>query len=1825
MKHVSAAVAVLVFVGASASQAAFSGYYRIAARHSGKVLNVTGQSTADGAAVIQWPYTAAAPANDEWELVDSGSGYHRVVNRHSGKVLTIAGASTANGGAAEQRTWATANHQMWQVTDLGTGFHRLTARHSGKVLDVNGASTADGAVVQQWTSGSGTNQQWQITAVGGTSLDGPGLSKITFSSSEVFTPISILPAVNMAGLLRGHGLATMHKGWLATAPAADSGKAGGGFAFWDVSNPRSPVMIASRSVPSLREQHGFARTAPGAYAGDYCVLQSGTGIEFWDWTDVRNPVLLNAMALPGVAFSDYAVGSWWLAWQAPFVYVAGSGNGIFVVDATDPRNPTLVKQIPTSQIGGFRIHPIFVVGNLLVATSADFSGTSTGILTMDISDPRNPTVIKTQKDGFPVFYSGFFNGNLLFGLGFRDHQLHVWDLTNPATWPKIGAIGGMDRPAYATVQDGHAFIGDEKNFVKINFTANPMTIVGRGTSGITDRSEDIATPLGNIVLMSNDHPTGSAIIPHKTTPDNTGPSVTMVNPANNATGQRVTSRVGITLSDWPELRSVNNTTFIVRPVGGSALAGKYSGEQGILNFWPNQALTAGTTYEVVIPAGGIKDFSGNGVPTQFISRFTTAGTSPTPTPTPTTPSVTPTPTPTPVTATPTPTPTPTSAGGPPSVDARVNGPAPVNTSIGFDVSSSSGGSLTYSWDFGDGTPATAFSASSAASHTYANPGHYSVMVTARNSFGDASSLFTQPIHNPLTASKPSASSPIALDASRNRVWTVNPDSDTVTAIDTGTHAKVLERTVGTNPRTVGRAPDGTIWVVNQGTATISVLAGDTGTVVATITLPYASQPYGLAFAPDGSAAYVTTQGSRQLLKLDPSTRAIVSTLSLGYPARGVAVSHDGARIFVTRFVSPASRGEVVEIAGSTFTVTRTIALALDPGPDGNTSGRGVPNYLSALAISPDNRQLRVPSKKDNTVRGQFRDGQPLDFETTVRTILSYVDLGTNSENLGLRVDFNDRDMAQAVIYSPFGDYVFVATQGTNTVEVLSAYDNRLATGISETDLGLAPQGLVLSADGKKLFVQNFMSRSVSIFDVSGIVDSSTNLYTKLAEVDTVTTEKLSASVLKGKQIFYNAADPRMSLNNYISCASCHLDGGSDERVWDFTDRGEGFRNTVNLHGRGGLLHGNVHWSANFDEIQDFENDIRNAFRGTGLMTDAQFNTGTRSSTLGDPKNGVSPDLDALAAYVTSLNDAGRSPFRGSSGAMTSDGVAGRALFNQLRCASCHAGPEFTDSQSGIRHDVGTLKASSGGRLGGTLDGIDTPTLNGVWETGPYLHDGSSSTLLHVLTTANTGGLHGNVGSLTATEQQQLVAYLQQIDETESASAPSELFVARLDGGQEVPPVATSARGQAKIVVLSDGVTALVSLQMQGVTAQTMAHIHGPAAAGANAGVLFTLPNGAFTDHQITVSAQNVADLRAGLLYVNVHTSANTAGEVRGQLRNANVPQPLPTSPTPIGPTPTPTPTPTGGGFVEITPGAGSVTASTSDGNVPGNTVDNDLATRWSGNGDGAWMQYDLGVTQTVAFVKIAVYNGNARQNHFDLQLSTNGTSWTNVLTGASTSGTTTLEETHDFADQPARYVRYVGHMSTVGTFNSVTEVSIFAPSGGTTPTPTLTPTPTPTATPTSPGATPTPTATPTGGFSGYYRLMARHSGKAVVVQGASTANSGNVVQWTYTSAAAANDEWTLSDVGSGYYHIVNRHSGKAMNVVGASTANAGDVVQWPTTTGTNDDWQMVDLGTGYYRIVNRNSGKVLNVSGASTADGANVDQWSWANVNQQQFELISVP
>ncbi|MFD5318805.1 polysaccharide lyase family 7 protein [Streptomyces sp. NPDC127098] len=133
---------------------------------------------------------------------------------------------------------------------------------------------------------------------------------------------------------------------------------------------------------------------------------------------------------------------------------------------------------------------------------------------------------------------------------------------------------------------------------------------------------------------------------------------------------------------------------------------------------------------------------------------------------------------------------------------------------------------------------------------------------------------------------------------------------------------------------------------------------------------------------------------------------------------------------------------------------------------------------------------------------------------------------------------------------------------------------------------------------------------------------------------------------------------------------------------------------------------------------------------------------------------------------------------------------------------------------------------------------------------------------------------------------------------------------------------------------------------------------------------------------------------------------------------------------------------------ELTPGASAVTASTSDENRPANVVDGNLGTRWSGEGDGAWLRLDLGATRTVSEVKLAVYKGTSRQNVFELQY-WDGSRWVTVYDGES-SGTTTALESYEFEPVQTSRIRYLGHGyegDGEGDWNSLTEVEVWSGSG----------------------------------------------------------------------------------------------------------------------------------------------------------------------------------
>jgi hypothetical protein len=118
-----------------------------------------------------------------------------------------------------------------------------------------------------------------------------------------------------------------------------------------------------------------------------------------------------------------------------------------------------------------------------------------------------------------------------------------------------------------------------------------------------------------------------------------------------------------------------------------------------------------------------------------------------------------------------------------------------------------------------------------------------------------------------------------------------------------------------------------------------------------------------------------------------------------------------------------------------------------------------------------------------------------------------------------------------------------------------------------------------------------------------------------------------------------------------------------------------------------------------------------------------------------------------------------------------------------------------------------------------------------------------------------------------------------------ALADKVAYKADLQGSQEVPPVPGSGSGSADIAY--DTATKMLSwkLTFTSLTGPaTMAHFHGPAEPGKNAGVVIPIAGAASPmEGSATLTDAQASDLANGKLYVNVHTAANKSGEIRGQV------------------------------------------------------------------------------------------------------------------------------------------------------------------------------------------------------------------------------------------------------------------------------------------------------------------------------------------------------
>ena len=250
----------------------------------------------------------------------------------------------------------------------------------------------------------------------------------------------------------------------------------------------------------------------------------------------------------------------------------------------------------------------------------------------------------------------------------------------------------------------------------------------------------------------------------------------------------------------------------------------------------------------------------------------------------------------------------------------------------------------------------------------------------------------------------------------------------------------------------------------------------------------------------------------------------------------------------------------------------------------------------------------------------------------------------------------------------------------------------------------------------------------------------------------------------------------MSSEGWQACASCHPDGLSDGVVWAFA---AGPRKSVPLNGTFSPKNPTgdqrvLNYSAIFDELEDFELNIRGVSGGQGLIVlDGTTDQDPNVKSFDPPSagrvqlhvNGI-PAWDAIVAWTQSRVPSPVSPYRGvDPGSELGQQIAqGRQLFTQANCQACHGGGKWSTSQvdyarvspfpetvtvgvapepplgqlARFLHPVGTFdpanpleKNANNQQALGTL-GFNPPSLLSIYAFPPYLHNGACATLDCVL-------------------------------------------------------------------------------------------------------------------------------------------------------------------------------------------------------------------------------------------------------------------------------------------------------------------------------------------------------------------------------------------------------------------------------------------------------------------------------------------------------------
>jgi len=577
---------------------------------------------------------------------------------------------------------------------------------------------------------------------------------------------------------------------------------------------------------------------------------------------------------------------------------------------------------------------------------------------------------------------------------------------------------------------------------------------------------------------------------------------------------------------------------------------------------------------------------------------------------------------------------------------------------------------------------------------------------------------------------------LAVSPDGRRLYVVCEKRYELRVVDTATGRVLKTVPVGHIPRGLSVSADGKqVYVANSWDDTVSVI--DAQKLAGVVTLKTGFEPISAVADKKGETLYVANRLSSDISVIDLRSGKEIKRLEAGRGASYLALSADGTRLYCTHIYPAinARRGPPESEITVINTVTRRV---VDRVSLHNSAG------VFHLALASDG-QFGVAAllRPKNLV--------PLaHVEHGGAFVNSIVLFGPRIEAaVPLPIDELDRYFALpfSTAITPDRTKLFVSSAGSNTVTTinvpallkfsrtagktaandLSAAANYVTARIS---VGRNPRGIVLSPDGRHLYVANRMDDTISVIDTGRA---------KVISTFDLGGPKTSTPLRRGEQLFNDA---RFSFQGQFSCASCHLDTTFDGLEWDLEPDGFGVDIVDNRSIESLMGTQPYKWNGGNPDLPT----------ECGPRTEKYFYRSQSFDTT---------QLTDLVAFVLSLPSR-PNRHRSPDGQLTAAQERGKAIFERVkakngkqipennRCYSCHSGPKYTNNNS---FDVGTGRSTDRSPL------VDTPQLFDVAYSAPYLHDGNARSLEEIWTIFNPKDQHGVTNDLTKDELNDLIEYL----------------------------------------------------------------------------------------------------------------------------------------------------------------------------------------------------------------------------------------------------------------------------------------------------------------------------------------------------------------------------------------------------------------------------------------------------------------------------------